>query len=69
MLVLKITIKYSRKRNHFIGPAQGEQACGDIGPGRLEEPEKIIEFITKLSNKGPLSGKTITITAGPPGSR
>ena len=49
----------------FIGPAQGEQACGDIGPGRLEEPEKIIEFITKLSNKGPLSGKTITITAGP----
>ena len=49
----------------FIGPAQGEQACGDIGPGRLEEPEKIIEFITKLSNKGPLSAKTITITAGP----
>ena len=49
----------------FIGPAQGEQACGDIGPGRLEEPEKIIEFITKLLNKGPLSGKTITITAGP----
>ena len=49
----------------FIGPAQGEQACGDIGPGRLEEPDKIIEFITKLTNKGPLSGKTITITAGP----
>ena len=49
----------------FIGPAQGEQACGDIGPGRLEEPEKIIKFITKLINKGPLSGKTITITAGP----
>ena len=49
----------------FIGPAKGEQACGDIGPGRLEEPDKIIEFITKLSNKCPLSGKTITITAGP----
>ena len=49
----------------FIGPAQGEQACGDIGPGRLEEPKKIIKFITKRSNKGPLSGKTITITAGP----
>ena len=49
----------------FIGPVQGEQACGDIGPGRLEEPEKIIEFITKLTNKGSLSGKTITITAGP----
>lgn len=49
----------------FIGPAQGEQACGDNGPGRLEEPEKIIEFIEKLTNKGPLSGKIITITAGP----
>ena len=49
----------------FIGPAQGEQACGDNGPGRLEEPEKIIEFIEKLTKKGPLSGKIITITAGP----
>ena len=49
----------------FIGPAKGEQACGDNGPGRLEEPEKIIEFIEKLTKKGPLSGKIITITAGP----
>ena len=49
----------------FIGPALGEQACGDIGPGRLEEPDKILEFIRSSFLTGPLSGKTITITAGP----
>ena len=49
----------------FIGPDEGEQACGDIGPGRLVEPDKIINLIKSHSNKGPLSGKTVTITAGP----
>ena len=50
---------------NFIGPDEGEQACGDVGPGRLVEPEKIIELIKTDLHKGPLSGKTITITAGP----
>jgi phosphopantothenoylcysteine decarboxylase/phosphopantothenate--cysteine ligase len=50
---------------NFIGPDAGEQACGDVGPGRLVEPEKIIELIKSDLHKGPLSGKTITITAGP----
>ena len=49
----------------FIGPDEGEQACGDIGPGRLVEPDKIINLIKSYSNKGPLFGKTVTITAGP----
>ena len=49
----------------FIGPDEGEQACGDIGPGRLVEPDKIINLIKSHLNKGPLSGKTVTITAGP----
>jgi phosphopantothenoylcysteine decarboxylase/phosphopantothenate--cysteine ligase len=49
----------------FIGPDEGEQACGDIGPGRLVEPDKIINLIKSQSNKGPLFGKTVTITAGP----
>ena len=49
----------------FIGPAEGEQACGDIGPGRMVEPEIIIELISSSYKTGPLSGKTITITAGP----
>jgi phosphopantothenoylcysteine decarboxylase/phosphopantothenate--cysteine ligase len=38
----------------------GEQACGDVGPGRLVEPEKIIELIKSDLHKGPLSGKIIT---------
>jgi len=50
---------------NFIGPDEGEQACGDVGPGRLVEPEKIIELIKTDLHKGPLSGKTITISAGP----
>ena len=50
---------------NFIGPAEGEQACGDVGPGRLVEPKKIIELIKSDFHKGPLSGKTLTITAGP----
>lgn len=49
----------------FIGPAEGEQACGDIGPGRMVEPENIIELLRSSYKTGPLSGKTITITAGP----
>ena len=50
---------------NLIGPDEGEQACGDIGPGRLVEPDKIINLIKSHLNKGPLSGKTLTITAGP----
>ena len=50
---------------NFIGPDEGEQACGDVGPGRLVEPEKIIELIKSDLHNGPLSGKTITNTAGP----
>ena len=34
----------------FIGPAEGEQACGDIGPGRMEEPDKIITLISSSFN-------------------
>ena len=50
---------------NLIGPDEGEQACGDIGPGRLVEPDKIINLIKSHLNKGLLSGKIVTITAGP----
>ena len=54
----------SRQIN-FIGPNDGEQACGDVGPGRMSEPHEIIDLINASFAKGPLAGKTITITAGP----
>ncbi|WP_423801662.1 bifunctional phosphopantothenoylcysteine decarboxylase/phosphopantothenate--cysteine ligase CoaBC [Neobacillus sp. SAB-20_R2A] len=52
----------------FIEPSEGYLACGYVGKGRLEEPEKIVEliqgFFAKKENK-PLKGKTVVITAGP----
>ena len=49
----------------FIGPADGEQACGDIGPGRMVEPSEIIKLISLSFENGPFNKRTITITAGP----
>lgn len=51
----------------FIEPSEGYLACGYVGKGRLEEPEKIVElvklFFTKKNPK--LIGKKVIITAGP----
>ena len=50
----------------MIPPTSGELASGLIGEGRMEEPEKIVDFIEKdLIDKSPLNGKTVLITAGP----
>ena len=57
--------KISSRGISFIGPADGEQACGDVGPGRMVEPDNILNLIASSTKKGPLSGKVITITAGP----
>ena len=35
----------SQRDLYFIGPASGEQACGDVGDGRMEEPLNIFNFI------------------------
>ena len=50
----------------ILGPDDGFQACGDIGPGRMVEPTTIVENINNyfLANSK-LAGTTITITAGP----
>jgi phosphopantothenoylcysteine decarboxylase/phosphopantothenate--cysteine ligase len=54
------------KRNvQIMGPAQGEQACGDVGPGRMLEPEEIADLLFSPSEEQILSGTKITITAGP----
>ncbi|MEH6568539.1 MAG: bifunctional phosphopantothenoylcysteine decarboxylase/phosphopantothenate--cysteine ligase CoaBC [Halioglobus sp.] len=49
----------------FIGPAEGEQACGDVGPGRMEQPEKIAESAAAQFRSRALEGKRVIITAGP----
>ncbi len=50
----------------FIEPSEGYLACGYVGKGRLEEPEKIVELLTAHFLEQPiLKGKKILITAGP----
>ena len=48
-----------------FGPAEGEQACGEIGPGRMLEPMELIERCSGLFQQGLLAGKNLVITAGP----
>lgn len=49
----------------MIGPAAGEQACGEVGPGRMAEPSAIIEAIAALFESGSLQGLRVMVTAGP----
>jgi phosphopantothenoylcysteine decarboxylase/phosphopantothenate--cysteine ligase len=47
------------------GPAQGEQACGDTGPGRMLEPTALADLVAGTRSDGVLAGKRVVITAGP----
>ncbi len=50
----------------LLGPASGDQACGEVGPGRMLEAVEIADLIEPLlTEPGPLSGKRVLITAGP----
>ena len=48
-----------------LGPATGEQACGEHGEGRLLEPEQLITELLHLILPTKLSGKRVVVTAGP----
>lgn len=52
-------------RVSFIGPDDGEMACGEYGPGRMAEPEAIRNAILALLSEGPLKGRKAIVTAGP----
>jgi len=47
------------------GPDDGEQACGDTGPGRMLEPTELFERVAEYLSPGKLDGKNVLITAGP----
>jgi len=49
----------------IIGPAEGDQACGENGPGRMSEPEEIAELAAKSFETNILSGSRLLVTAGP----
>ncbi len=47
------------------GPDEGEQACGDVGPGRMLEPEALLQLVDDRFRPGKLDGVSILLTAGP----
>ena len=52
----------------FVGPDEGDMACGEYGPGRMAEPIEIADAVEAWfaqSARGPLTGKKILVTAGP----
>ncbi|HBL97421.1 MAG TPA: bifunctional phosphopantothenoylcysteine decarboxylase/phosphopantothenate--cysteine ligase CoaBC [Psychrobacter sp.] len=67
---VNLNVQTLRDMNYqIIQPASGEQACGDVGAGRLPEPEQLLAevLLFKAMNTTPqlLAGKRVVITAGP----
>lgn len=48
-----------------LGPASGEQACGELGMGRMLEPEELLDELEAFFQPKVLAGKHVLITAGP----
>ena len=49
----------------MLGPGEGDQACGEVGPGRMLEPEAIADRIADRFGGGALEGVEVLVTAGP----
>ncbi|MEC6909022.1 bifunctional phosphopantothenoylcysteine decarboxylase/phosphopantothenate--cysteine ligase CoaBC [Photobacterium piscicola] len=58
-------VTLQRRGAMLWGPASGEQACGDIGPGRMLEPMQLVHHCEDFFRPADLSGLNIVITAGP----
>lgn len=65
--VIRNIATLAKDGHRFIEPSEGFLACGYVGKGRLEEPEKIVELVhTHFTPKElPLVGKKVVVTAGP----
>ena len=50
---------------HFAGPAAGDQACGEVGMGRMLEPDEIVAEIEAFFQPKLLAGRRVLVTAGP----
>ncbi len=48
-----------------LGPGRGEQACGEVGDGRMLEPEELVEGLVDFFTPKVLAGKKVLLTAGP----
>ena len=49
----------------LIGPGEGEQACGDVGPGRMAEPQALLEAVQAAFPSTRLAELNVLVTAGP----
>jgi len=49
----------------FLGPGEGEQACGELGPGRMLEVPEVLEGLAAVFEPALLSGVRVLVTAGP----
>jgi phosphopantothenoylcysteine decarboxylase/phosphopantothenate--cysteine ligase len=51
---------------HVWGPGEGDQACGEVGAGRMLEPTQLAAFVANtIAPSGPLAGKRVLLTVGP----
>lgn len=48
-----------------LGPGSGDQACGEVGDGRMLEPAELLDDIIAFFQPKPLAGRRVVITAGP----
>ncbi|WP_282029186.1 bifunctional phosphopantothenoylcysteine decarboxylase/phosphopantothenate--cysteine ligase CoaBC [Paracoccus marcusii] len=49
----------------FVGPDDGDMACGEYGAGRMAEPEAVVAAIRAALTDGPLTGRHVIVTSGP----
>jgi phosphopantothenoylcysteine decarboxylase/phosphopantothenate--cysteine ligase len=55
----------ARRGVRFAGPVEGPLASGEVGMGRMAEPEEIARMVEAAVGEGPLAGRTVVVTAGP----
>ena len=55
----------ARRGVRFAGPVEGPLASGEVGMGRMAEPEEIARMVEAAVGGGPLAGRTVVVTAGP----
>lgn len=54
-----------RRGVRVLGPGEGNQACGESGPGRMLEPAELVAELSALFASGVLAGRRVLVTAGP----
>jgi phosphopantothenoylcysteine decarboxylase/phosphopantothenate--cysteine ligase len=60
-----LAVLAAEARVRFVGPGAGLLACGEVGQGRLSDPEEIVDAAAALFGEGPLAGRRVLVTAGP----